>query len=338
MTNTRPDSHTDRELPRPPLVQLISTAGAVLAETIGEVEVAGTISGFKRRRRYSYARLITHQPNSTQPVARLPLAFSSGLVRPGVDLNGASVVVTGRMSAHLLYGPVQFSATRILVVDQESPATQTTRELRDAIRRDQLDQVNKRRALRYDADRLGVICPIGRGAGGADVFHRLNTGPHDWDLTEAAIPMGGPTAAYAIARAITQHSHLNLDALLVCRGGGAPSDMAPFDSEVVANAIVQSPIPVVVAVGHATDSHIADLVAHTTLPTPTAAADWFNRQRNTAAIQAAALVTKAVQASAVAHQSQAIAAERVAERARCRRYNRRHAPCGLLSPACWGWL
>jgi exonuclease VII large subunit len=57
------------------------------------------------------------------------------------------------------------------------------------------------------------------------------------------------------------------------RAGGAPSDMTAFDGPDIAQAIVQASVPVVLAVGHATDFHTADLFAHTSLPTPSAAAD-----------------------------------------------------------------
>jgi exonuclease VII large subunit len=49
--------------------------------------------------------------------------------------------------------------------------------------------------------------------------------------------------------------------------------MTAFDGPDIAQAIVQASVPVVLAVGHATDFHTADLVAHTSLPTPSAAAD-----------------------------------------------------------------
>lgn len=49
--------------------------------------------------------------------------------------------------------------------------------------------------------------------------------------------------------------------------------MTAFDGPDIAQAIVQASVPVVLAVGHATDFHTADLFAHTSLPTPSAAAD-----------------------------------------------------------------
>lgn len=64
----------------------------------------------------------------------------------------------------------------------------------------------------------------------------------------------------------------NFDILLIIRGGGAAQDLVCFDDYNLAINIAQFPLPVVVAVGHDHDYHIADMVAHTSLKTPTAAA------------------------------------------------------------------
>ena len=54
--------------------------------------------------------------------------------------------------------------------------------------------------------------------------------------------------------------------------GGARSDLAPFDTEIVARAITEMPVPVISGIGHEVDRTIVDAVAHTAAKTPTAAA------------------------------------------------------------------
>lgn len=88
------------------------------------------------------------------------------------------------------------------------------------------------------------------------------------------VAVQGEQAVSTISRAIEQaNEHLDIDVLIVGRGGGSIEDLWAFNEEAVARAIFSSKIPIISAVGHETDTTIADFVADLRAPTPTAAAE-----------------------------------------------------------------
>ena len=93
------------------------------------------------------------------------------------------------------------------------------------------------------------------------------------DLYEAL--MQGEQAPASIISALLEAQEQSYDAILILRGGGSEMDLACFDDYDLAVAIATCPVPVVTAIGHDRDFHIADLVANRYVKTPTALADLF---------------------------------------------------------------
>jgi exodeoxyribonuclease VII large subunit len=75
-----------------------------------------------------------------------------------------------------------------------------------------------------------------------------------------------------VPAALRQLGEAGVDVACVVRGGGARTDLAPFDREPIARAIATHPVPVLTGIGHEVDSTIADVVAHQSFKTPTACA------------------------------------------------------------------
>ena len=87
--------------------------------------------------------------------------------------------------------------------------------------------------------------------------------------------MQGADAPASIAEALQEAAEQDFDAILILRGGGSELDLACFDDEDLSIAIATCPVPVVTAIGHDKDVHIADMVAGQSVKTPTALADLF---------------------------------------------------------------
>ena len=88
------------------------------------------------------------------------------------------------------------------------------------------------------------------------------------------VPVQGEDAAPKIVDGIRKMNKEKLaDVIILARGGGSLEDLWPFNEEIVANAIYESDVPIISAVGHETDFTIADFVADLRAPTPSAAAE-----------------------------------------------------------------
>ncbi len=107
-----------------------------------------------------------------------------------------------------------------------------------------------------------------------DILHVLTRRFSTFHLILNPVKVQGEGSAQEIAKAIDQFNRYHMaDLLIVGRGGGSLEDLWAFNEEIVAQAIYNSKIPIISAVGHETDFCIADFVADLRAPTPSAAAE-----------------------------------------------------------------
>lgn len=138
--------------------------------------------------------------------------------------------------------------------------------------------LNKQLSLPVFCQRIAVISSAS-AAGFGDFCNHLESNPYGFHLhTELfeAIMQGEMVEKTVIAalNAIYEREK-EFDCVVIIRGGGANSDLAGFDTyELAANA-AQFSLPIITGIGHERDDTILDLVAHTRLKTPTAAADFL---------------------------------------------------------------
>ena len=116
-------------------------------------------------------------------------------------------------------------------------------------------------------------------AGYRDFMRHLHENPYGFQFETTLFPAlmqgaGCPASIIAAMDAVMEDDG-TYDAVLILRGGGAKLDLACFDDYGLAAVIAQFPLPVLTAIGHDQDHHVADMVAYEYVKTPTALADFF---------------------------------------------------------------
>ena len=114
-------------------------------------------------------------------------------------------------------------------------------------------------------------------AGYGDFCNQLTDNPYDFQFTPQLFPaiMQGEGVEQSIIAALEQiysASNSHFDVVVIIRGGGATSDMSGFDTLALAENVANFPIPIITGIGHDRDESILDMVSHTRVKTPTAAA------------------------------------------------------------------
>ena len=111
-------------------------------------------------------------------------------------------------------------------------------------------------------------------AGYGDFCNQLADNPYGFMFETQLFPatMQGEGVEQSIISALERIYDTDYDAVVIIRGGGATSDMSGFDTLALAENVANFPIPIITGIGHERDESILDMVSHTRVKTPTAAA------------------------------------------------------------------
>lgn len=132
---------------------------------------------------------------------------------------------------------------------------------------------NRARPIPLVPLRVGLVTSVGSAAHG-DVLAELDASRLGFTVRCVDARTQGPGCATSVEGALRCLAVDGVDVVLLVRGGGSRTDLAGFDTELVARAIASMPVPVLTGIGHEVDRSIADEVAHRAHKTPTAAAAW----------------------------------------------------------------
>ncbi|WP_439623818.1 exodeoxyribonuclease VII large subunit [Gemmata sp.] len=189
--------------------------------------------------------------------------------------DGTEVIARGRLSVYDPRGDYQ------LIVEEIQPkgigaAELALRQLKEKLLAKGYFDPRRKRPLPRFPRRVGLIASLS----GAAIRDMVELFAQRWPLTELVIRpsrVQGDGAAAEVAAAVRMLNHfhttreLPLHAIVIGRGGGSTEDLWAFNEEVVADAVFNSVVPVVSAVGHEIDVTVCDLVADFRAETPSAA-------------------------------------------------------------------
>lgn len=200
-------------------------------------------------------------------------------------VSGIKVLVKVTVDFHELYG---YSLT-VVDIDPTYTLGDMARRRKEIISRLESEGIltlNKELELPVLAQRIAVISSA-TAAGYGDFCNQLEHNPYGFvfypHLFQAV--MQGDKVELSIIAALEKiyQTQEKWDVVVIIRGGGATSDLSGFDTYNLAAHCAQFPLPVLTGIGHERDDTVLDVVSHTRVKTPTAAAEFLiNHLRGTA--------------------------------------------------------
>jgi exodeoxyribonuclease VII large subunit len=259
----------------PPLS--VSELSGALKRTVesafGHVRVRGEISGWKRHASGHCYFTLKDEAACIDAVIWKGQAAALAF-RPE---DGAEVIATGKLTTYAGRSKYQIVVARLELAGEGALMALLDKRRRTLAAEGLFDEAKKRK-LPYLPRVIGVVTSP-TGAVIRDILHRLE----DRCPTHVIVwpvPVQGEGAAEKVAAAIRGFGVLEPggpvprpDLIIVARGGGSIEDLWAFNEEEVVRAAAASPIPLISAVGHETDTTLIDFASDRRAPTPTAAAE-----------------------------------------------------------------
>lgn len=192
--------------------------------------------------------------------------------------NGMSVMVSGSVQVYAKGGSYQIIVTKIEQAGLGTLYIEYERLRRELESRGWFNP-EKKRKIPAEINRIGVVTSAS-GAAVHDIISVIARRNPSVGILLAPASVQGTGAAQEIADAVKRlNEHGGIDVIIVGRGGGSPQDLNAFNEMPVLQAVHDSKIPVISAVGHETDVLLSDFTADLRAPTPTAAAELVSEDR-----------------------------------------------------------
>lgn len=190
---------------------------------------------------------------------------------------GMQVLLQVEVSFHAVYG----LSLNIVGIDPTFTLGDLARQRQLTIQRLQEDGVmDLQRAMKMPLlPRRVAVISAADAAGYGDFCHQLQSNSGGFSFRTQLFPalMQGEQSPASIIAALEQVA-AEMDAydvVVIVRGGGATTDLRNFDDYSLAFHCANFPLPIIAGIGHTRDISVVDMVVHTSVKTPTAAAEWL---------------------------------------------------------------
>jgi len=253
---------------------LVAAVRTHVEREYGDIWVEGEVSNF--RAQDSGHLYFTLKDQSAQ--MRVVMFRSSARLLRFRPENGMQVVARGRVTIYEDRGELQISAEYL--EPKGAGALQIAFEqLKARLEAEGLFDAARKKPLPSLPRRIGIVTSP-QAAALRDILNILRRRHHGANVLLYPAQVQGEAAALEVTAGVRYFNKAaNVDVIIVARGGGSAEDLAAFNHEGLARAIVASEIPVISAIGHETDFTIIDFVADLRAPTPSAAAELVIRSR-----------------------------------------------------------
>ena len=261
-------------------------------EMPNEYWVEAELSECRESRGHCYMELIQKDEQNATPIAKASAkcwASKWMIVRPyferttGQHLHaGMKVLLKVYPQFHEAYG-FSWIVTDIDPTYTLGDMARKRQEIIRQLKEEGIFDLQKELQLPLFCQRIAVISSE-TAAGYGDFCNQLADNPYGFQFTTQLFPaiMQGEGVEQSIINALERiysmceecgvRSENSFDCVVIIRGGGATSDMSGFDTLALAENVANFPLPIITGIGHDRDESILDMVSHTRVKTPTAAA------------------------------------------------------------------
>ena len=247
-----------------------------------EYWVEAELSECRESRGHCYLELIEKDEQTATPIAKARAtcwASKWAMVRPYFERTTGQRLVAGMKVLLKVYPQFHEAFGFSWIVTDIDPTytlgdmARKRQEIIRQLKKEGVFDLQKELTLPLFCQRIAVISSE-TAAGYGDFCNQLADNPYGFQFQTQLFPaiMQGESIEQSIINALERIYDQPFDCVVIIRGGGATSDMSGFDTLALAEHVANFPLPIITGIGHDRDESILDMVSHTRVKTPTAAA------------------------------------------------------------------